>query len=218
MIEIIPSILVDSEKEFERRLRLVEGHAKVVHVDILDGTLFPETNWFDARSVGAFDTPVLFELHLMVKNPLPIIADWKKHVEGTKSAIVHAEIERPLGIVLEHIREVEQLEAGVALNPETPFEAVRHVMTELDMLLVMGVHPGASGQAFLGDSILEKIRAARGHGPSLPIEVDGGITEKFLRKLADAGATRICLASAIFSTSDPQAALERLQKAASTLS
>ena len=76
MIEIIPSLLVESRDEFERRLRLVEHDCEMVHVDILDGSLFGNTNWFDAKQVGALRTPVVFELHLMVENPLPIIAAW----------------------------------------------------------------------------------------------------------------------------------------------
>jgi ribulose-phosphate 3-epimerase len=212
MIELIPSILVESRQEFDRRLRIVEGQVATVHVDILDGTLFPHTNWFDARAVGELATTVKFELHLMVTNPLPIVAEWKKFVPSTIRALVHAEIERPLGKVLQLIRQTHGLEAGVAVNPETPLEEIHEVFHELDALLVMGVHPGASGQPFEGDYILEKIAQARRHRPDLPIEVDGGVTKTLIPTLISAGATRICAASALFSTNNPHEALQELKR------
>ncbi len=214
MIEIIPSLLVESKEEFERRLRLVENDCKTVHVDILDGTLFPQTNWFDARAVGGMRTKVKYELHLMVENPLPIIEEWKKEVKQTRRAIVHSEMHRPIGAVISHIRDFLKLESGVAINPETPMSELHEVLHEIHQLTIMGVHPGSSGQAFEGDYILEKIREAHAHRKNLPIEIDGGVTEKLLPRLVEAGATRICAASLLFQARDPQAMLKKLTKRA----
>jgi ribulose-phosphate 3-epimerase len=211
MVELIPSLLVDSQIEFEHRLRLVEGAVTTVHVDILDGTLFPHMSWHDPRAIGALATHVRFELHLMVSNPLPVIAEWKRFVPGTIRAFVHAEIERPLGKILQHARQAHGLEVGVALNPETPLEEIHEVFHELDALIVMGVHPGTSGQSFEGEPILEKITQAHCHRPELPIEMDGGVTEKLIPSLKAAGVFKICAASAIFSEPDPLAALRRLR-------
>lgn len=212
MIEIIPSLLVESASEFERRLRLVEHDCETVHVDILDGSMFGNTSWHDARAIAAMRTNVRYELHLMVENPLPIIEAWHEHVKNTRRAIVHAEITRPFGAVLEHVREFLRLEGGVAVNPETPLEDIERVIHHIDQLVVMGVHPGQSGQAFDGDYLLEKIRAARNHRPDLAIEVDGGVTADLIPALAAAGATRCCAASAIFGAADPLAALKSLKK------
>jgi len=71
-IEIVPAILVDSQAEFEKRLKLVENEVETVQIDILDGSKFDSTSWFDAEAVGTHKTPVQFELHLMVENPLPM--------------------------------------------------------------------------------------------------------------------------------------------------
>lgn len=212
MIEIIPSLLVESKHEFERKLRLVEHDAKTVHVDILDGTLFDNTTWFDAVAVGAMRTDVRYELHLMVENPLPIIEAWKQQVPGTVRALVHAEMKRPTGAVLSHIKDYLHLEAGVAINPETPLEEIHDVFHEMDELLVMGVHPGTSGQRFEGDYILEKIRTARTHRPDLAIGIDGGVTRELMPSLLQAGATRICAASLLFSAAEPAQALQDLKK------
>ncbi len=212
MIEILPSLLVESAAEFERRLRLVEHGCDTVHVDILDGSMFGNTSWHDARAIAAMRTNVKYEIHLMVENPLPIIEAWHEHVKNTKRAIVHAEISRPFGTVLEHVREFLKLEGGIAINPETPLTDIENVLHQVDELLVMGVHPGASGKDFKGASVLEKIRAARNHRPDLAICIDGGVTAELIPSLVEAGATRACAASAIFSSNDPSAALERLRK------
>ncbi|NBS41366.1 hypothetical protein EBS80_01785 [bacterium] len=146
----------------------------------------------------------------MVENPLPIVEAWREHVNGTKRAIVHAEISRPFGTVIEHIREMLKLEGGVAVNPETPLKDIENVMHQIDMLLVMGVRPGMSGQDFKGESVLEKIRAARNHRADLAIEIDGGVTPALIGPLAKAGATHVCAASAIFNAADPTATLREL--------
>lgn len=216
MIEIIPSILVQNRDEFERRLRLVEDGCLTVHVDVLDGTLFPSVSWHDSEAVGAMKTPVDYEIHLMVSDPVMHLKRWAKDVRNLRRAIVHAEIDRPLGNVLDEIGKCN-LEAGIAMNPETPIEAVSAFMSRVHQLTVMGVHPGASGQAFLGDPILEKMQLAVEHFPDLPVEIDGGVTSALLPVLIRAGATRLCVASSLFGASDPSVALRTLREAASTL-
>lgn len=216
MIELIPSLLVDSQEEFERKLRQVEGGAATVHVDILDGTLFPHTTWFDARTVGNMRTDVKYELHLMVENPLPIVEEWKRHVQGLIRAIVHAEIKRPVGAVHSVLRDELKLETGIAVNPETPLHEIEELLHTIDHLTIMGVHPGSSGQAFEGDYILEKIRQAHRHRSDLPIEIDGGVTKENLPSLIEAGATRICAASLLFNAANPEEELHHLQKQLST--
>ncbi len=212
MIEIIPSLLVESAAEFERRLRLVEHDCETVHVDILDGSMFGNTSWHDARAISAMRTNVKYELHLMVENPLPIIETWHEHVKQTHRAIVHAEISRPFGTILEHIREFMKLEGGVAINPETPLSDVENVIHYIDELLIMSVHPGQSGRGFEGGYILEKIRAARNHRKDLTIEVDGGITPALIGPLTKAGANRMCMASSIFQSQNPTETLRSLQE------
>lgn len=215
MIEVVPAFLVESEKEFERNLRLVENDCRLIQVDVLDGSLFPNTCWFDPERIGNLKTNVEMELHLMVENPIPIIESWKKHVPTFKRAIVHTEMHRPSGAVTGYIRDDLKLEIGIALNPESPLSEVEVVLHEVDQLTIMSVHPGFQGQTF-GDpqhggdieSILEKIRAARRHRPDLVIEVDGGITQDLIEPLVRAGANRLCIGSAIFKTADPTGTLK----------
>jgi len=161
-------------------------------------------------------TDVSFELHLMVKNPLPIIRDWAAHVPGTSRAIIHAEMERPVGAVVQKIQDKHRLEAGVAVNPETPLSEIESVFHTIDTLLVMGVDPGFSGQPFQGEPVLEEIERADKHRPELPIAVDGGVHEDVLETLIDAGATRLCSASMIFNSPNPTKKLRAINEHIST--
>lgn len=219
MLEIVPAFLVESEKEFEKNLRAVENDCKIIQVDVLDGSLFPNTSWYDPQRIGALKTNVEMELHLMVENPLPIIEAWKKHVPTFKRAIVHAEMHRPTGAVTGYIHDVLGLEVGVAIDPESPLKEIEEVIHHVSVLTIMSVRPGHEGQTF-GDPahggsvemILEKIREARAHCPDLVIEVDGGITTELIEPLARAGASRLCVNSAIFKTEDPADALKKMKK------
>jgi len=213
MSELIPAILANSKQEFEEKLRVVEKLAPTIQIDILDGTLFPFTNWHDAEAVAAMETSVAFELHLMVSNPLPIIAEWVAKVPNVKRAIIHAEIERPLGKILEEIHVTHLIEAGVAINPETPLEEIHAVLPELDVLMILGVHPGQSGQKFEGDYIIEKIKNAKNRAPDLKIEVDGGVTAELIPNLQTAGVTRFAVTSALFKAENKETAWKNLQDA-----
>ncbi len=203
MTQIIPALLVESQEEFEQKLRLVEGKVKRIQVDVLDGSLFGHTSWHDAERAGAIKTDVEIELHLMVENPIPIVEQWQKHVPTFKRAIIHSEIHRPNGAVTGFIKDELGLEAGIAVNPQTPLKEIEDVIHSVDSVTIMGVHPGASGQSFEGDHILDKIRQARHHRDDLEIEIDGGVTDELIQPLIDAGATQICTASLIFKSDDP---------------
>jgi ribulose-phosphate 3-epimerase len=199
-------------------------HHALIQVDVLDGSLFPNTCWFDAERIGNLKTNVEMELHLMVENPLPIIEAWKKFVPTFKRAIVHTEMHRPSGVVTGFIKDDLKLEVGIALNPESPLSEVEEVLHMVDQLTIMSVHPGYQGQTF-GDpshggdveSILQKVRDARAHRHDLTIEVDGGITRELIEPLVRAGANRLCIGSAIFKTDDPTGTLKSLNELISRL-
>lgn len=214
MSEIIPALLVESKKEFEEKLRLVENDVDTVQVDIMDGSSVPFTSWYDAETIGAIRTLVKYELHLMVENPLPIIAEWKKYVPNLIRAIIHVESDRPLATLIQQIREIHKLEVGLALNPETPSREIEYVLHDVDCILIMGVHPGKSGQTFDGDYLFEKIDHIRKHIPDTPIGVDGGVTAELIPKLVELGIDRICAASAIFKQEEPIQTLHELQESA----
>lgn len=217
MTQIVPALLVHSKEEFEKNLQAVEHECSLIQVDVLDNTLFPNTNWWDPVTIGQMKTNVQMEAHLMVENPIPIVEQFKQHVPTFVRAIVSAEMHRPLGAVIGHIRDILKLKVGVAINPETPLHEIEEVLHEIDQLTIMGVHPGFQGQAF-GDSlhmndpeaIFEKITQARNHQNGLTIELDGGVTDELFERLKDVGLNRLCIGSLIFRSDDPRAKLKEL--------
>jgi ribulose-phosphate 3-epimerase len=217
MIELIPALLVHSKQEFEQKLRAVESDCVMVQVDILDGSLYNNTCWFDAEQISTLDTEVSYELHLMVENPIPIVEAWKEQVPNLKRVVVHAEINRQLGTVIDHLKNHLKLEVGIALNPETPIEEIRDVLKHIDQLTILGVHPGKSGQSFEGDYILEKAKRIHHLYPDIPLQIDGGVTQELIPALVDAGFTRICGASLLFKAENPTDTLKNLNNFISTL-
>lgn len=218
MIQIVPAILAESEKQFEQSLRAVENDCDLIQVDVLDGTLFSNTNWFNPARIGALTTNVQMEVHLMVENPIPIVEAFKQHVPTFVRAIVSAEMHRPLGAVVGHIQDILRIPVGVAVNPETPLHEIEEVLHQIDQLTIMAVHPGFQGQAFgddlhIGDptAIFEKIKQARNHRSDLTIEIDGGVTDELIEPLIKAGISRICVGSLIFRAPDPRAKLKELK-------
>lgn len=219
MTAIVPALLVQTQEAFEKNLRAVERACALIQVDILDGTLFKQVSWFDAEAIGAMRPATKMELHLMVENPIPIVDAFQRHVSALERAIVSAEMHRPLGAVVGHIRDILGVKVGVAVNPETPLHEIEEVIHEIDQLTIMGVHPGAQGQTFgddlhLGDAeaIFEKIEQARKHRADLMIELDGGATDALIPKLVAAGVHRICAGSLLFRSPDPRAKLEALNQ------
>lgn len=216
MNEIIPSILVDSKVEFERRLRLVEHDVQTVQVDVLDGTKFGHTSYHDAKEIGALQTPVNYELHLMVENPVAIAMSWKQHVPNFKRAIFHAEIDRGHDTIIEAL-EAMDLEVGIALNPETPPTEALHDLFVINEILVMTVHPGSSGQGigdpqhgFDAEDLYKKIVHLHNKYPQIILGADGGVDAHTLPRLKEAGISRFCVASGIFNAENPALELKKL--------
>ena len=219
MMEILPSLLVESHEEFEQKLRLVEHEVKTVHVDVLDGTLFPHMSFADARSVGSIQTPVRYELHLMVENPLAVAKEWKEEVANLSRVIFHAELDRQHEPIVEALRALH-LEVGLALNPETPVEEAHHDIHLIDELLLMTVHPGMSGQG-VGDpkhglnehDLLTKISDIHRRYPDLVLGADGGLTAENIPRFLEVGVSRFCLASALFAGTNPHTELAKIKAA-----
>jgi ribulose-phosphate 3-epimerase len=225
MIEIVPALLVESADQFEQNLRAVENACRLIQVDVLDGTLFPNTTWWNPVSIGALRTNVQMEVHLMVENPIPIVSAFKQYVPTFARAIVSAEMHRPLGAVVGHIKDILGIKVGVAINPETPLHEIEEVLHQIDQLTLMGVHPGFQEQTFGDDlhmddpeAIFEKIAQARNHRGDLPIEIDGGVTDELVGPLIKAGVTKICVGSLIFRSKNPGDKLKELCAISSSLS
>jgi len=204
MIEIIPAVLVCNATDCQAKLLHPGLHsvADMFQVDVLDGTMFDASCFADPSVISTWPNLPNIELHLMVHNPLPIIELWHSLIPSLKRVIIHAELARPLGAILERAQALG-LEIGLALNPETSLDRVAHHLHNLDVVQIMGVHPGASGQPFLGEPILAKISRCHELHPNLIIAVDGGVSLKTAKNLVNAGASRLVAGSALWSAANP---------------
>lgn len=208
-MEILPGILATDELDCKQKLLhpRLQKVAKMFHVDVLDGSMFANACWADPKVVGSWSGLPHIELHCMVQNPLPVAEEWYKHVATLKRIIVHKEIGRSLEHVLAELSQLD-LEVLVAINPDTPVDEV--VNFPFDALTVMGVQPGKSGQLFLGEPILSKLKRARVLLPGAPLELDGGVSEMTIQNIAQAGATRCVASSALWKAENPVEAYENL--------
>jgi ribulose-phosphate 3-epimerase len=185
-----------------------------LHVDVMDGHFVPNLT-IGPPVVAALrrHSDAFFDCHLMVTNPGDLLEAFAR--AGASSVTVHVEVGESHDLLAEIGR--LGLGRGLACNPETPFEAVEPFLAEIDLLLVMTVHPGFGGQAFM-EEVLPKIRRCRraidSAGLPVLLEVDGGIAPASATACAGAGAEVFVAGSAVFGAHDPAGAVEAIVAAA----
>lgn len=191
--DIIPAILALTKQEaLDRWQSAVE--VPWIQIDCLDGRFLPNTSFYQASewpTQGPF-----IELHLMCEHPLEVLQQWEHH-PLLKRAIWHQEAPVPHEQLIEWCRK-RDLACGIALNPETSLSTIFSLTSKIDTLLLLGVHPGWSGQPFV-PTTFEKLRLTRELYPDLEIGVDGGVNEERIPRLAELGADHLYTASALFS-------------------
>jgi ribulose-phosphate 3-epimerase len=213
VFRIAPSILsADFTRLGEEIRRVEEAGADLIHFDVMDGHFVPNI------SIGV---PVLKSLRAITKLPLDahlMIAQPERYVgafveAGADSVSVHTEACRDLPAIAAQIR-AAGARASIAINPETDPDRVLACADQLDMILVMSVHPGFSGQAFIPDS-LDKVRSIRRdlerRGIDLDIEIDGGIKVDNVADAAEAGANIFVSGSGIFGHRDYVELISRMR-------
>jgi len=207
MIEIGPAILVKTFEELNQRLKEVEPYVKRVHIDIMDDIFVPSKT-IQPEEMKGFKTKLMKEAHLMVKDNEKYVEDFLNL--GFDMIIVHAESCKDIPRIIKKVKEKGK-KIGLSINPPTPLSAIKDYLDDLDMVLVMSVNPGFSGQGF-DPSILTKIRELRSMKKDLDIEVDGGIKVGTARLVAEAGANIIVSCSGIYNFEDKKKAIEALRK------
>jgi ribulose-phosphate 3-epimerase len=197
-IQIAPSILAADFVNMERELASIES-AELIHVDVMDGHFVPNLTIGPpvVKAIkGVARKPL--DVHLMIESPETYLADYVE--AGADILGVHVEACPHLHGTLGMIRQLGARSCAV-LNPSTPAQTIRHVLEEVDQILVMTVNPGFGGQSFI-EAMLPKIEEIRGFieesGLPIDLQVDGGITVDNIGRAASAGANVFVAGSSVF--------------------
>lgn len=177
------------------------GGADSVHLDVMDGRFVDNLTFGPVVVEAVRSATVLpFHAHLMISNPLAYVDRFA--AAGSDLIVFHIESEDDPEAVIEAV-ERSGRRPGIALNPETPAEAVHAYLDRVDLLLVMTVHPGWGGQSFITD-VVPKLRALRDDvvRRKLPVQigVDGGVNLDTIGEAYSAGGEVLVTGSALYGT------------------
>ncbi len=203
MFEIIPGILEKDFAEIEKKIELVKDFAKTIHIDIIDGKFAPNTTFLDPKPFTKYTNDFLFEVHLMVDEPINYLDSFA--AAGFKRFLGQVE---KMSSQEDFVAKGELLgEVGLALDVNTPLESLKADYQDLDCVLIMSVKAGFSSQEFMPE-ILEKVKMIR-EKSQLPVEVDGGINDTTIIRALNYGANRFVTTSFLFS-GDPLTNYQKL--------
>ena len=211
---IAPSILSADFSDLKTDIQMVnESEADWFHVDIMDGVFVPNISFGMPvlKSINQYATKTL-DVHLMIVNPEKYI---EKFAElGSDILTIHYEVSKDT--LAESLKSIKNngMKAGVAINPDTDINVLEKYIKEIDLVCVMGVFPGFSGQAFI-EATYNRCKAVKElinkHKSGTLIEVDGGVTLDNTKKLIECGADVLVSGSHVFKAENPKEIISKLK-------
>lgn len=190
-MDILPAILCETKEELEARLNACNGLVERVHVDFADGLFVPHV-LPDMAVFNSLQSRLKFEVHLMVQEPVAWVQEALKNTQ-IETIIIHVEatveVEALIALVHQQGRKI-----GLALKPQTLGVSINRWLDTLDQVLFLLVEPGFNGSAVV-ESVVDKIATFHQRYPHIYVEVDGGVSDRNIAKLAKAGAQRVAVGS-----------------------
>jgi len=197
---LIPVINTKTIQKLKERIRLLQDFEGLFQIDIADGKFTAWKTWNSPEVLKKIKKiEKKFELHLMIHNPESMLPYWLEVVP--KRVIIHLETIKNFDLLLSLCKEKE-IELGIAINPETPFEDLNQYLSKINFVTILGVSPGPSGQKFQW-FVLDRIKKIKSNFPQIRCEIDGGINEENIREVKKSGVDFVAIGSAIFENKDP---------------
>jgi ribulose-phosphate 3-epimerase len=209
-IRIAPSVIAADFARLKDELQAVEAAgADWLHVDVMDGDFVPNITLgpFIVEAIKRM-TRLPLDCHLMIQRPEHFVEAFAK--AGAASISIHPEAQGDIHGALELIRK-GGVKPSLALKPATPCSVVVDYAAQLDMLLIMTVNPGFSGQKMMTECLPKYAEARRLFGEKLLLEIDGGVKPENAQAVRDAGAQVIVAATSIFKSGDYARAIRELR-------
>ena len=210
---IAPSVLAADFANLQRDIEMINSSdADWFHIDIMDGVFVPNISFGMPvlRDIAKHATKTI-DVHLMIVDPDRYISTFKNL--GADILTVHYEACTHLHRTLQAIK-AEGMKAGVALNPHTSISLLEDTIQDIDLVCLMSVNPGFGGQSFI-ENTYDKVVALKElitiKGASTIIEIDGGVTSKNAKQLADAGADVLVAGSYVFKSENPTKTIKDLK-------
>jgi len=214
MVLVAPSILSADFSKLGEEIKAVEhAGADWIHIDVMDGHFVPNITIGPAvvskiRKIS----DIFFDVHLMIANPDKYVGQFAK--AGADLITIHAEV---CNDILSTINKVKDLgcKVGVSINPETSLGVIEEIIQNVDLVLIMSVHPGFGGQSFIED-VLPKIKNTRDIiskiDKEIYLEVDGGINDKTAKTAIESGADVLVAGNFVFTSAKYKYAIQSLKQ------